>query len=365
MKFNKLFLAAIVATGVITSLTSCEKASEPDTVTGSGNSIQYLYGSLIVNEGSFGAVNGSISIYNSSTDKVSNNIFSLTNNRPLGDVVQSVNKIGNKSYICVNASNKIEVVNSANFVEEATITGITQPRYIVGSGATAYASCWGNGGEVSIINTLSNSITGTIAVGSGPEKMVIANNNLYVMNSGGYGLDSTISVININTNTVTSTITLSGYNPSAVVKGLNNNIWVLTKGRAIYDASWTVIGHDPSMLFEINTTTNTIISTTNLFATEHPSALGISPDGSTLYIGGSYGFSAIYTVNTANPSNPTNFINEANYGFFVNSSNGNIFILQEASSSNGTLLRYNPSGSKLGEYTVGIFPNGGTSKTAK
>lgn len=344
---------------ILISVFSCQKAEDPTPASVAGTGTSYTNGILISNEGSFGNNNGSISFYNSSSDAIVNDVFSLTNNRPLGDVVQSVSKIGSSTYICVNGSNKVEVVNSSTFNEEATITSINQPRYMLANGTTGYVSCWGNGGEIAMIDLSTNTVSGNISVGSGPEKMAINNGSLYVANSGGFGLDSTISVIDLNTNTVTSTITLDGYNPSAIVNGSGNTIWVLAKGQVIYDASWNVIGHHPSKLIEINTSTNTITSSTTLFATDHPSNMDISPDLSTLYFGGSYGFSAIYSTSTAAPTTPTAFISQSNYGFFVNQSNGNLFIMEHGGGANGTLFRYNASGTKLGEYTVGIFPNGG------
>lgn len=364
MKKTNYILTTIIVCISGFSFTSCQKADNPTPNEGAGNGggVNYSYGTLISNEGSFGNNNGSISFYNSSTDAIVNDVFSLTNNRPLGDVVQSVARIGSFSYICVNGSNKIEVVNSNTFEEQATITGIQQPRYIIANGNTGYVSCWGNGGEITMINLSTNAISGSITVGSGPEKMAISNNQLYVANSGGFGLDSTISVIDLSNNTVSATITLNGYNPSAIVNGGTNTIWVLAKGQIIYDASWNVVGHDPSKLIEINTTSNTIMSTTTLFATEHPSNMDINPDMSTLYFGGSYGFPAIYTTTTASPGAPVAFISQSNYGFFVNQSNGNLFIMEHAGGANGTLYRYNASGSKLGEYTVGIFPGNGTRK---
>jgi len=363
-KISNLLLTSCFSAGIIFTFNSCKKAETPPN-SPAGNS-NYLSGVLISNEGTFGSSNGSISYYDPSYDKVSNHIFSVVNGRPLGDVVQSIKQYGSSTYICVNGSNKIEVVNSSSFKEEATITTVSQPRYMVGNGTTGYVSSWSNGGEIAIIDLNTNLVSGTIPVNSGPEKMAIANNSLYVMNSGGFGVDSTISVINLNSNSVTATITLPAYNPGAVVKDNNNNIWVLAKGRVIYDANWNYVGEDPSVLFKINTNTNTIENTTNLFASGHPNSLDISPDGSTLYIGGAFGFKGIYMVSTISPTTPVSpLINESCYGFLVNTSNGNIFLLQEASAANGKLIRYNSSGTKLGEYTVGIFPNGGNKRAKR
>ena len=359
-KTNYSLMTTIIGMCVFV-FTSCQKTSDPSPSVGTGSSgaTNYTQGILISNEGSFGNNNGSISFYHSSTNGVSNEVFSTINNRPLGDVVQSVSIAGSSTYMCVNGSNKIEVVNASTFEEQATITGVDQPRYLISNGNTGYVSCWGNGGVITMIDLSTNTTSGTIAVGSGPEKMVVNNGHLYVANSGGFGLDSTISVIDLSSNTVTTTISLNGYNPSAIVNGSGNTIWVLAKGQVIYDATWTVIGHHPAKLIAINTSTNLVMNTTTLFATDHPSNMDISPDLSTLYFGGSYGFPAIYTTSTASPTTPTAFIAQSNYGFFVNQNNGNLFVMEHAGGANGTLYRYDASANKLGEYTVGIFPSNG------
>lgn len=366
MRLNKLIMFGLIGAGIMASLNSCKKVENPTLSDSSLGGNDYSNGVLIVNEGTFGAGNGSISFFNYSSKNVFNTVFKTTNNRPLGDVAQSIIKSGNSTYICVNSSNKIEVVNSTTFKEEATITSIPQPRFMVTNGTSGYVSCWNNGGEIKVIDLTSNSVTQTISVGSGPEKMAISNGNLYVTNSGGFGADSTISVVNLASNTVTTTISIDAYNPSAIVNGSGNTLWAIAKGRIIYDVNWAPIGHDPAKLIEIDASTNTVISTTVLFAEKHPSNIDISPDLSTLYFGGSFGFPAIYSTYTSNPSTPASpFINEVNYGFFVNSSNGNIFILQEASTARGKLLRYNPSGSKIGEYSVGVFPTGGSNRVIR
>ncbi|MEA3316518.1 MAG: hypothetical protein U9R54_01010 [Bacteroidota bacterium] len=105
---------------------------------------EFVNGVFISNEGNFGAGNGSISFYSVKGDSVSNNIFSKLNNRPLGDVVQSVKVFDNNAYIVVNASNKVEVVKYNDFVENGVITELSQPRYFAGiSSDKAYVTQWG------------------------------------------------------------------------------------------------------------------------------------------------------------------------------------------------------------------------------
>ena len=53
------------------------------------------------------------------------------------------------------------------------------------------------------------------------------------------------------------------------------------------------------------------------------------------------------------------FVDEVNYGFFVNADDDVIYILQDAYTSNGKMIRYNSNGTKLSEFTVGLYPSGG------
>lgn len=357
-KSNNLINNIILGMGIIITVNSCQKVSDPVINDSNSTGTDYTNGALIVNEGSFGAGNGSISFYNYASNNTQGNIFQVQNNRPLGDVVQSAYKVNGNTYLCVNVSNKVEVVNSTSFKEEATIP-VNQPRYMMSDAVnTGYVSSWANGGEINVIDLTNNTISGTILVGSGPEGMAMSNGNLYVANSGGFGTDSTVSVI--SGGSVISTIDIGAYNPSTIVNGNNSNIWVLAKGKTIYDGNWNVIGHEPSKIVEINTTTNTVVSSTILLAEGHPSKIQISNDGTTLYVGGSFAFPGIYTVNTSSPATPSGlFITAPNYGFFVNSATSDIYILKDASSANGKLSIYSASGSKLSEHSVGIFPNGG------
>jgi YVTN family beta-propeller protein len=354
---NKLLFISSLGMGILFFLNSCKKIDDPVANESNSTGDDYTNGALIVNEGSFGAGNGSISFYNYASHNTQNNVFQVQNNRPLGDVVQSAYRNNGNTYICVNASNKVEVVNSTSFKELATIS-VNQPRYMVSNGVTGYVSSWGNGGEINVVDLTTNSVSSTIAVGSGPEGMTIANGNLYVANSGGFSTDSTVSVI--AGGSVIATIDIGAYNPSTIVNGNNNNIWVLAKGKVIYDGNWNILGHEPSKVVEINTTSNTVISSTVLLAEGHPSMIQVSNDGSTLYLGGSFSFPGIYTISTSSTSTPTGlYITESNYGFFVNSLTEEIYILKDASSANGKLSIYNAGGNKLSEHSVGIFPNGG------
>jgi sugar lactone lactonase YvrE len=356
---NNLLLIALILS--VTIITSCKKEKEEET-TISAASDGFMDGVLIANEGSYGSGNGSISYYNTSENTITNNIFDDANNRPLGDVVQSVAKFDGKAYICVNASNKLEIVNGKDFKSLVTLY-VNQPRYFVADNDKGYISKWGDGGKVMILDLATNSISDSVDVGSGPEGMAIANNKLFVANSGGFMSDSTISIVDLSSKTVTN-ITIDAFNPNSITVDLDDNIWVLAKGMTLYDANWNAIGNEPSKLIKINSSTNAIEKTIKLFDDVHPTTIGISKNKDVLYYGGGFGVTGIYALGyqAGSALGNTPVVNESFYGFLINSSNGEIFALKDNSSSNGTLYRYDTQGTELGQYEVGVFPNGGTDK---
>lgn len=359
MKTNFILMLALAA-GLF--FTACKKESEDEEPTPDPVDYGYAVGILISNEGAFGQGNGSISYFDTDKNTVTNNLFKTVNSLPLGDVVQSVYRGETYTYACVNASNKIEVIDSKTFESIATIENIPQPRYAVENNGKLYVSCWGNGGQVKIIDIETNSITDSIIVGSGPEGVLITNNTLYVANSGGFGADSTISVIDLNDNSST-VITLDAYNPAALVLDAGGNLWALAKGNILYDASWNPIGHNPSKLFSINTTSNSVGKTIDLFSDKHPTKLDISKNKERLYYGSGYGFDGIYKINIHATSAESNaHIDGSYYGFLINKYTDEIFALTGPFGANGLLIRYTSEGEKIDENEVGIFPNGGASK---
>ena len=65
----------------------------------------------VLNEGTWGSNNSSLSRVDLASGTINNNIFSAANGRGLGDVAQDIVVSGGKAYIAVSFSNTIEVVN--------------------------------------------------------------------------------------------------------------------------------------------------------------------------------------------------------------------------------------------------------------
>ena len=185
MKIKNIFALALVGASLL--FTACEK----DESSNSKLPFDLTQGVVITNEGNMGHSNASISLYYADGDSVANDVFKRANNRVLGDVLQSIAVAGDKVYLILNASNKIEVVEKASCKELATIEGFEGPRYMVTNGSKGYVSCWKNG-EVAVVDLNTNTITKKVKVGVGPEAVKVVRNKLFVANSGGWGVDKTV-----------------------------------------------------------------------------------------------------------------------------------------------------------------------------
>jgi YVTN family beta-propeller protein len=359
-RLNNFMILSIISFGVL--ITSCKKDEEsapPQEPKG-----KYENGVIISNEGVFGKGSSSISFYDNEKDTVLNDVYKTENDIPLGDVAQSTIKANEKTLIAVNTSNKVVVVNSKDFKHIAEIS-IRQPRYIAVKENKAYVTSWASGGYVYVVDLNTYSVIDSIKTGTGPEELVVVDNKLLIANSGGWGLDSTITVVNLSDNT-TKSINIHANCPSAIKIDKNNKAWVLAKGNIEYDENWFVVGNTPSVLVQLDVDDLSIISRVQLFEAFHPTKLGINKSKDKLYYGGGYGFQGLYRIGidvTTAPDSP--FIQEASYGFVIDERNDVIFLLQEKFTSNGILIRYNPDGTKIKEYTVGIYPSNGNMSKKK
>jgi YVTN family beta-propeller protein len=336
-------------------ITSCEKDSPLTSLPYDLNR-----GVAISNEGAFGTGNASLSIYYPDGDSIVNDIFTKVNNRPLGDVFQSIGFAGNNAYMIMNASNKIEVVDKSTCGEIATISDIGSPRYFCAiNSQKAYVTLWGNGGKVGVIDLATNSLTKQIAVGVGPEKIIMFNQKVFVANSGGWGTDNRVSVINPISDEVTATITV-GDNPKDFVVDANGKLWVLCAGNVVYGGDYSITSQTSGKLMMINPSTNLVEKTIDLGETYHPSHLEIYSANDILYYGGDFATPGIFSILiTATEKSSAPLINENFYGFNIDPVNGLIYGLQAPSfTTSGALKRFTPSGELIGSFTVGVGPNG-------
>ena len=333
----------------ITVLASCKKDNIDDIYV-AGN---YEDGYFVTNEGNFGTGNGSISFVDE-YGAVENDVFASINSFALGDVVQSMNIINDNAYILVNGSSKIEVASVDSMYSVATIDAVS-PRYIAKvNDNKAYVTDWGING-VQVIDLLTNTISSTIACGTGPEGITVANGFAYVCNLGGFGLDNTVSVIDIETDIVVSTLEV-GDRPNSAVVDANGAVWVLTGGFTEYDADWNVVSETAGNLVKI--VGNTIEATYAFAVGNHPQDLVIDDAGTTLYYSDGSWSKAVYAFDVKDTALPTTaLINKSFYGLGVHG--GYVYGTDAVDfTQSGWSYKYTTEGTIIDSVQVGIIPGG-------
>jgi hypothetical protein len=248
---------------ILTLVTAIIGCSDDETPKG-----KYEQGVIIVNEGGFGASNGTITYYNTNTGTAEQNIFKTTGSQFAGNVAQSISIVGDKGYIVVNGDNKIEVVNAKTFEGISTISNsdIVAPRYVQVIDNKAYISVWGPYDDnyslidsyVLVYDLSTNTTVKKIDTDEGVENLLYNGQRLFASNYN-FGGSSTLAVINPSDNTLVDQVELAP-GPAEMVLDKNNKLWVITTG--------TFEGND-GKLFRINTST---------LAVESQIDLGMNPD---------------------------------------------------------------------------------------
>ena len=317
----------------------------------------YDNGVLILNEGNFGSDNSEISYLSNDFAVGENNVFAAVNpSLTLGDTGQDIGFNEDLAFIILNNSQKIEVVNRYTLKHVASITsGLSNPRYIAFANGKGYVTNWGDGFSttddyVAVLDLTTYTVSSTIPVVEGPERLIHYNNKLYVAQKGGYNQGNTVSVIDLSNNAV-ATIAVGDVPNSLELVG--DDLYVLCGGNPSYTTNETT-----GSLVKINT--NTEVITTKTFAgIEHPSNLDFSSNAFYYTID-----SNVYQMGINDTTLPTtelfSTVDQGAYGvysFAVN--NGKIYLGDVKDyNSNGEIFIYSTSGTLLKNFSVGVIPTG-------
>ena len=233
-------------------LFSCDKCK-----TDQPTETDYAHGAYIVNEGSFGNLNGSITW--TLNGLLVSNPFADANGTALGDVISDFDVVNGKFYAVSNSTSKVIVMNATTFKVEAEITGFVYPRSFqyVGNGMAAVTD-GSLDGSVKWVDLSTNTITSSTPVGFGPEGMCVFGDRLYVCNSGGWDIDNRVTVIDIPSQSVLTHVNVAD-RPLEIQADVTGNLWVLCSGQTQYDANWTqIIGHTSAALARVNSMDNSV-----------------------------------------------------------------------------------------------------------
>ncbi|WP_069659828.1 YncE family protein [Arcticibacter eurypsychrophilus] len=335
----------------LTILGSCKKDSVDD---GSKpDPTAERKGIFILNQGKMGDNNSTLSYFDFNSATFTLNQFNKVNARELGDTGNDAQVYGSKMYIIVNISSTIEVINALTAVSIKQIkvkngTAERLPRSIVFYKNKAFISSYD--GTVAVMDTTSLEIEKYITVGRNPEEMAIANDKLYVANSGGLSYetgnyDKTVSVIDLNTLTEIKKITVVD-NPRYVTKDQYGDVYVLSSGN--YNG--------------INSSMAIIDSKTDLVKSQKEFLSGpMTISGDYAYIPSWEGTVKLFNVKTELLERE-NFVSDGTkikspYAVAVDDISGEVYVTDAKTYDiNGKVFRFNKTGKVIDSINAGISP---------
>ncbi len=310
----------------------------------------FAKGIFVTNEGPFNNGSGNITFISEDYSTVAQNIFRNVNGKELGNIVQYMNFTGDNAYIVVSNSHKIEIANRYTFESiDSITTGLENPRFFISvAGNKGYVSNWGDPNDnsddyVSVMDLRTNTISATIPVDFGPERMVAANNKVYVAHQGGFGENNVISVI--SGNSVESTITVGDVPNSMAVSG--NWLYVLCGGKPSYTGSETA-----GSIVKIDLSTGLVSQSFSLSINQHPTSLTM--EGANLF----YNLDGkVHKVNTASIALPGEAIIDGNF-YNLHAKDGKLYATDAKNfASKGDLIIYDlATNQKIQEFQTGIVP---------
>jgi len=302
-------------------------------------------GVYIINEGNFQFGNAQISYYDPARSTSIQDLFQPANNRPLGDVCQSMYLFNGKAYIVVNNSGKIEVADEKTLVSSATISGFTSPRYFLPvSNSKAYVTDF-HSNTISIVDLVSNTITGTIPCKGWTEELVLAYGKAFVTNE----LSDKVYVINTVTDQITDSITV-GYASNSIAEDKNGKLWVLCGGSRSNAIR--------ASLHRINPVTNTVEHSVQFpDINDSPWRLNMNATNDTLY----FLNKGVFRMPVGNNSLPvTPFISQNGnnfYGLGIDTESGIIYVADAIDyTQRGVVYCYSANGVLINTFLVGIVP---------
>jgi len=341
----KRLLILFVAVAIMAVSCKKDNNNSPDNPLGNGV--------FVLNQGNFNSGNASLSWFNPSGNTITNNLFFSVNQIPLGDVAQSMTSSGNTSYIVVNNSGLVYVIDNGTAKVSGSITGLSSPRYMLLINENkAYITDLTNR-SITIVNPSTYEITGSVDVGRTTEEIVMVGNKAFAANWSAFGQtvkNDKILVVDTQQDILVDSIQV-GIEPNSLVVDKNNDVWVLCSGGYDNEEFPTLWKIDAQTLQTIDTLTFAKLKS-------NPDNLNINGTGDMLYFlnKGVYQFSI---DSVALPTAP--FIKEQSDRHFsylgVDPVSGDIYASDPLDYQlNGFIYRFKENGVTLSKNEAGIIP---------
>lgn len=301
---------------------------------------------IILNEGNFQWGQGTVSLYIPQSGEVKNDVFqSNNNNRPLGDVAQSMTMIGDTGYIVVNNSNKIEVIDLKSFQSIGEISSLNSPRNLLPISPTkAYVSDLYED-EIYIVNPQDFSIQGRIQSFGWTEEMVMVDGKVFVCHVD----SSQLLVIDAATDQIIDKLP-TAYSPQYIELDKNGNVWVSCSGNQ--DAKKPALQQFNASSLQLMKSLSA--ESTNQFFGE----IAFNATKEELFFINKDGVGKVNILDTTLAD--TDFISANNrilYAMNVDPKTNEIYLSDAIDyQQKGVIYRYSESGSLMSHFRVGIIP---------
>jgi len=140
------------------------------------------------------------------------------------------------------------------------------------------------GGKVGKYNTSTGDLIGEINVGQGPERLMENNGQLWVLNSGGWSVDNTLTILDLSSFTPVQNITVHDRPLDIEWDEATGKMMVLCSGEVLYDANWNVTGHTAAAIYWIDAVSYDYTYLELPANGEHPRSIAWSKTRSELYL---------------------------------------------------------------------------------
>ena len=243
---------------------------------------QEILGVYVANQGNFSTNDGSVTWYDLSTG-LAENVFV-----DFGSLAHSLTLDGNYGYVASNTSNAIDVLRLSSNARIGQIPAVASPRYItVISPGKAYVSELYSA-QVRVLNLQSLEIMSSVPTGSNPEDIAVVGDRAFVANSG-FGADSTLTVINTRSDAVIGTLELGCDGPRHLEVDQEGELWAFCNGHTVYNSDFTqVIERTNGAVVVLDPQTGDVLNRIELDFQPGAGALGqdtfYSPDSEEIFL---------------------------------------------------------------------------------
>lgn len=353
MKLRKYLTVALTATLMV----SCSSGSDDDDnrfTIDPAEDATLLY---VVNSGSYGAGNASLSAINLDNGVVTNDVFRTANTMSLGDVANSMTMGCGLGWIVVNNSNVVFAIDPLTCEERGRIdSGIISPRnlYFISDSKAYLTQLYDN--RIAVIDPSTYSVTGYIAIdgmdaATGSTESIVVDGRYAYCTCWSYQ-KKVVKIDTVNDRVVASAEV--GVQPKNIVIDANGDLRVLTDGGWFGNPN----GYEPPAIVTLDPTTLAVKSKITMELGDYVTSMITNDDRSVLYWLRNNTVMQMASDATSLPASPyiqaSSFLN----ALTIDPRNGDLIVADAIDYQQpGAIYRYR-DGELVSTYTVGVIPAG-------